>query len=281
MTRRFLPLVSFIICIAALMFSMACEGGPPYGDPLYIHPGEDPFGQPDLLIKAIAVEPTGVNLAVGGLQRFKATAYFNNGGSEDYTAKVEWYTENPTVGKFEIAGSKFLAQKPGIGIIRCRTKQLGGYAISNAAFVNIFNPNADNPPVVPENPALYVTPEGVRVSWDLNKVDLDMAGYNVYRTQVSTSHYAIEFDATELGHYAANHRLNDEPILYPPYLDKSVISGWYYYRVTAEDLLGLQSAPSEEVEAFVTFQAHYGGAFDGATSTDTDPSYKDALTNAF
>jgi hypothetical protein len=281
MTRRLLPLSAFFLCLIALMFSLGCEGGPPYGDPLYIHEGDNPFDQPDLLIKSIAVEPTGVNLAVGGLQRFKATANFNNGTFQDYTAKVEWYTENPSVGTFETVGSKFLAQRPGVAIIRCRIKQLNSFAISNAAFVNSFNPNMDNPPAVPQNPSLTVTPEGVVVDWDLNNTDIDLAGYNLYRTQVSTSHYAINFDATALGHYASDHRVNEQLILYPPYLDKTVVSGWYYYRVTAEDLLGLQSAPSEEVETFVTFQSHYGGSYDGNSSSVQDSAYKDALTTAF
>ena len=258
MSRRSVSLsfAGFVLLLAALCFSFGCEGGPPYGTPLYIKPGDDPFAQPALLIKSIGVEPQGVNLAVSGLQRFRAYAHYNNGNTEEISSKVEWYTETPAVGKFEPGTGRFLGQKPGIALVRCRIRQAGGFAISNIAFINVFNPNQDNPPAVPLNPDLVDTPEGVVVSWDINVTDNDLAGYNVYRTRVSTAHYALEIDKTQVNHYASDARLNDEPILYPPYLDKTVVAGWYYYRVTAEDFLGLQSAPCEETSIFITAQVH-------------------------
>jgi len=283
MTRRFLPLsvIAFVVFAIALMFSLGCEGGPPYGTPLYIEPGQDPFANPGLSINGIDVQPGGVNLAISGSQRFKAMASYNDGTVLDLTDKVEWYTESPSVGKFEPGTSKFLGQKAGVAIIRCRIRQGGGFAVSNAAFVNVFNPNLDNPPVIPQNPVLHSTPEGVIVSWDMDKIDTDLAGYNLYRTQVSTAHYAIDFDTTGLAHYASDHRLNDLPILYPPFLDKTVVSGWYYYRVTAEDILGLQSAPSEEAEIFITYQSHYGGAETSGNVNSDGSTYKDAFSTAF
>ena len=278
----FLSLVSIFILGFALLFSTGCTGGnPPYGTPLYVEQGADPYGNPGLKVTSIYIQPAGVNLAVSGMQKFKATATYNNGSIDDVTAKVEWYTESPGMGKFEPSGNRFLAQKTGVAIVRCRVAQGKGFAVSNAAFVNIFNPNLDNPPMVPLNPSLLDTPEGVRVSWDLNQTDTDLIGYNLYRTQVSTAHYAIEFDVTALAHYATDHRLNDAPILYPPFLDKTTVGGWYYYRVTAEDVLKLQSAPSEEISLFVTAQHHYGGAFDAGTTAAEEQSYKDALSAAF
>lgn len=254
MTRQhvIISFLAFGVMIAAMLISLGCQGDASNsGTPLYIKPGEDPFGAPNVKLVSIEVKPAGVNLAVGGLQKFRATARYNDGSSMEVTSKVEWYTENPAIGTFEAGTSKFMAQRPGVAVIRCRVRQSGGYAVSMAAFVNSFNPNLDNPPAVVLNPWLSSTPEGVVVSWDLNVTDSDLAGYNIYRTQVSTSHYSIEYDLTSLGHYATDHRLNERPILYPPYLDKTVISGWYYYRVTAEDLLGIQSAPSEEVSIFI------------------------------
>jgi hypothetical protein len=235
------------------MFSSSCTGkNPPFATPLYVNEPGDPFAIQGKFILSIYAQPTGVNLAISGMQKFRATATYTDGSNLDVTDKAQWYTESPMVGTFGKSGNQFLAQRNGVAIARCRMVQGSGYAVSNAVFINVFNPNLDNPPMVPLNPALQDTPEGVEVSWDLNKTDSDLIGYNVYRTQISTAHYAVEFDSTNLSHYAANHRLNDSPILYPPFLDKTTVGGWYYYRVTAEDLLGLSSAPSDEVSLFVS-----------------------------
>jgi hypothetical protein len=253
MSRHFvsLSIISLVILGFALTFSVGCEGGPPYGTPIYIQEPADPNFQ-GVKINVLNAKPSGVNLALGGSQKFTAVATYNNGTITDITNKVQWYTETPGAGKFLPGSNQFTAQQPGVAIVRCKIAQGGGFAISNAVFVNIFNPNADNPPVVPLNPSLLGTTDGVLVSWDINKTDGDLRGYNVYRTQVSTAHYAVEFDMTGLAHYASEFRINETPILYPPYLDKTTVGGWYYYRVTAEDLLGLQSAPSEEVSIFET-----------------------------
>jgi hypothetical protein len=114
------------------------------------------------------------------------------------------------------------------------------------------------------------TDEGVRVNWDINMTDGDMAGYNIWRTQVSAAHYASDFG-----------RVNGAPVLYPPFLDSTVVSGWYYYRVTAEDILGLNSAPSEEVAVFIAGVVHYGGGYDAGTTTTEENNYKDAFSTAF
>jgi hypothetical protein len=256
MSRHFvsLSIISLIILGTALMFSVGCEGDPPYAIPVYVQEPGDPNAQ-GVKINVLSAKPAGVNLAVTGSQKFTAIATYNTGAIVDITDKVQWYTDSPGSGQFTVGTSRFTAQKPGVAIIRCKIAQGSGYAISNAVFVNIFNPNADNPPMVPLNPSLLNTTDGVRVSWDINYTDGDLAGYNVYRTQVSTAHYAVEFDVTALGHYAGDHRINEKPILYPPFLDKTTVGGWYYYRITAEDLLGLQSAPSEEVSIFQT--AHH------------------------
>jgi len=246
MIRRFLPFACIVLLLStvALAASLGCQGGgPPFGDPLYINPGEDPYDEPGRYIAGIYVGPPGVNLAVGGLQQFEATATFNDATTEYITDAAEWYTETQAIGQFEAMGGKFLAKRVGVAIVRCRIMQAGNWVVSTAAYVNAYNPNKDLPPAVVRDPSLLLTDEGVKVFWAPNVTDGDLAGYNIYRYQTSTSHYTPEYSP-----------LNDYPVLYPPYLDKTVVSGWYFYRVTAEDLLGIQSAPSEEVGVFVTDQ---------------------------
>ena len=271
MARRTLSFISLVLALGCLgvLAGVGCEGSDTFGTPLYIKPGEDPFATPPHYIASIYVDPPSANLAVGAIQKFKATAIYNTGESQVITESAEWFTETPGIGVFEPTGGKFLAQKPGIGVVRCRISQGGGWLVSMAAFVNVFNPNGELPPAIPQNPKLEGTPEGVKIWWDLNRTDIDVAGYNVYRTQVSGSHYASDYT-----------KVNPTLILYPPYLDKTVVSGWYFYRVTAEDLLGVQSAPSEEVSIFVTAQSHYAGGYDGNVSGVQESRYKELFTGA-
>jgi len=262
----------FIIFIvsAAVVVTAGCEGSDgPFADPLYIKPGENPYAKPARFITAIHVEPGGVNIAIGGGQQFKALAYYNDSTSEYVTTKVEWYSENPGIGTWH-AGGVFFPQKTGVAVIRCRMPQSGTMLISSASFVNAFNPNADLPPAVPQNPGATATPEGVVLTWDMNVTDGDMAGYNIYRTQTYGSHYASDYG-----------RVNFKPILYPPFLDSTVVSGWYYYRITAEDLLGIQSAPSNEVPVFVTYKSHYGNSADAGNFSADEKNYKDSFSAVF
>jgi hypothetical protein len=253
MFRYLLPATFLVILLLAITYPLAvgCSGSGDFATPLYVNSGQDPNAAPEYYIANMYIEPTGVNLAVGGMQQFKVTAAWNNGDLEEKTAEVEWYTENPAIGAFEPSGGRFLAQHPGVAIVRCRIMQEEGLVTSDASFVNAFNPNADLPPAVPLNPMVNASDEGATVYWDLNATDGDMAGYNIWRTQVSAAHYTTDYG-----------KVNDYPILYPPYLDDTVVSGWYFYRVTAEDLLGLYSAPSEEVAVFMTGQSHYANAYD-------------------
>jgi len=244
-------LLAFVLLITALPIAFGCSNGDTFADPLYINEGDNPFDTPERFVTSIVIEPAGVNIAIGGLQQFKATLYYNDGTNEVGTQRVEWYTENPAIGSFEPITGKYLAQNPGVAVVRARFNLGNGMVHSNASFVNAFNPNQDLPPAVPLNPMISATDEGALVSWDMNKTDGDIAGYNLWRTQVSVAHYATDFG-----------KVNEYPILYPSYLDQSVVSGWYYYRVTAQDLIGLNSAPSEEVAVFITGTTHYGTAWD-------------------
>jgi len=271
MFRRILSVLLFLIalCIFSFGASLGCSNSEEFGTPLYVNYPQDPNAAPGRFVMGISIQPGGVNIAVGGMQQFRSYATYNDGDTVEVTGEVEWFCENPAVGGFEAAKGRFLADKPGVAIVRCRIPQGEGYVISTASFVNSFNPNQDIPPAVPLNPLVQATDEGVLVRWDLNMTDGDLAGYDIWRTQVSAAHYASDYG-----------RLNDKVWLYPPYLDKTVVSGWYYYRVTAEDLLGLNSAPSEEVAVFVTGYSHYGGSYDGVRSEREENNFKDAFSTA-
>jgi hypothetical protein len=271
MSRSILAAISlvFVLSCALLVVSPGCNSNSKeFGNPLYV--GGDDYQAPERLVTYILVEPQGVNLAVGGMQQFKATATFSDGTSDDITDEAEWYADNAIVGEFEIEGGRFLAKRPGVAIVRCRVRQQGAYAVSTAGFVNAYNPSEELPPAVPLDPSASGTPEGVLLGWALNMTDGDLAGYNVYRAQTSAAHYATEYG-----------KINEKPILYPPYLDSAVVSGWYFYRVTAQDLLGIQSAPSEQVAIFVTGETHYAGAWDASTTKSESNAFRDAFSTAF
>ena len=271
MSRRILAVSISIVLILSTGFalSMGCSNSGEWGTPLYIQPGDDPFATPDRYVMSIYVFPGGVNIAVGGLQQFQAIANFNDGTTEDLAGVVEWYIESGGIGAFDTTAGRFIAQAPGVAIVRCRLQQWDTQTVSGASYINSFNPSEGLPPAVPLNPDVTPTDEGVVVNWDLNTTDGDLAGYNIWRTQVSAAHYATDYG-----------RVNEGVWLYPPMLDKTVVSGWYFYRITAEDLIGLNSAPSEEVAVFVTGQSHYGSAYDADTAANDRSSFSDAFSTA-
>ena len=98
------------------------------------------------------------------------------------------------------------------------------------------------PPAAPTG--LEAVPGGVAeaehsidLSWTPN-TDSDLAGYLVYRQQVSSS-------SSPAGSTA---RLTSTPIVAPAYQDRTAIAGQRYaYRVTAIDTSGNESAPSAVV----------------------------------
>lgn len=275
MVRQFMHVLT---CIAGLILigiataSMGCLGSP---DNATV-PGYVDYNNGNRQVNSIVsinVEPLGTNITTGGLQKYRAYAHYADGTVQEVTVNVEWYTENPVIGIFEAGGGRFFAKNPGVAVIRCRmAKGDGTFIVSSAAYANSYNPNADVPPAAVMNPSVTWVPEGVLVNWSLNQTDGDLAGYNIWRTQVSNAHYSTDFG-----------RVNEAPIIFPPYIDKTVVSGWYYYRITAEDLLGLHSLPSEEVAIFVTNpgEAHYGGAYDGVQNSLQERHYKDSFSTAF
>jgi hypothetical protein len=78
----------------------------------------------------------------------------------------------------------------------------------------------------------------IDLSWEPD-TDADLAGYIVYRQQVSPAG-ALTGPAV---------RLNATPIVGPAYRDQTAVAGQRYaYRVTAVDIVGNESAPSADVQ---------------------------------
>jgi hypothetical protein len=109
---------------------------------------------------------------------------------------------------------------------------------------NLFEVTPQNtfPPAAPEGlvaaviPAIGTEPAHIELSWAISP-ETDMAGYNVYRSE----------SASSLGQ-----KLNGQLLPAPVYRDHSAIPGQhYFYRVSAVDRLGKESAPSAMVA--VTF----------------------------
>jgi hypothetical protein len=107
----------------------------------------------------------------------------------------------------------------------------------------IVTPRDTFPPAVPQGLVVAVissSPSGspeVDLSWSIN-VETDLAGYRVYRSE---------------RHDAQGQALTNDLLLSPAYRDTSVQSGHrYWYRVTAIDRSGNESAPSAPVAAEVT-----------------------------
>jgi hypothetical protein len=109
---------------------------------------------------------------------------------------------------------------------------------------NVLNvtPRDTFAPAMPENIAVTATPSKgstaahVDLSWAISS-ESDLLGYNVYRSD------------TESG---PGTRVNATPLATPAYRDNSVVAGaQYFYRVTAVDRAGNESAPSAPVAVTV------------------------------
>ena len=88
------------------------------------------------------------------------------------------------------------------------------------------------PPAVPEGVKIYSAYDGeIVIVWNSN-VEIDLKGYNVYRSTDSTNFDFIDFSDQNF------------------YLDDSLdYTTKYYYRVTAIDIDNRESEPSHEVSA--------------------------------
>jgi len=102
----------------------------------------------------------------------------------------------------------------------------------------ISNMRPENPPA-PATPLASVRPEGgFRVDWTDNAPTSRTAGYNVYRSQLSSSGFV---------------KINDAPVTGSEFDDATASrGGTYFYRVSAVDAWGGESAQSAAVRTDVT-----------------------------
>ncbi|HKW87523.1 MAG TPA: hypothetical protein VJN21_02080 [Candidatus Acidoferrales bacterium] len=113
-----------------------------------------------------------------------------------------------------------------------------GEVESEAPAPLIVTPRDTFPPAAPVGLIAAVIPAGgnegprVDLSWEISP-ETDVTGYNVYRSEEEGVH---------------GNRVNSSPLLTPAFRDISVVAGHqYFYRVTAVDRSGNESAPSAAV----------------------------------
>jgi hypothetical protein len=113
--------------------------------------------------------------------------------------------------------------------VRAVFKENGQTAETEDSLVAQITPHDVYPPAVPTELSGVYTGEGVELIWAAD-VEADLAGYNVYRREANGSFQ----------------RLNRELVNTPIFRDSSTQAGRpYSYRVTAVDLTGNESAPSD------------------------------------
>ena len=91
------------------------------------------------------------------------------------------------------------------------------------------------PPVAPQNLSADAGVGTVVLNWDAN-TEGDLAGYNIYRSDLSGESYV---------------KINSNLVSTNTYSDNELPGGTYYYVVTAVDNDGNESVHSQEAEAFV------------------------------
>ncbi len=97
--------------------------------------------------------------------------------------------------------------------------------------VAVYVPPDIAPPDLPQNLRGKSSKAGVILSWKRNR-ELDIAGYNVYRSTIHGSGYQ---------------KINSSLISVPKYIDKQIVKGTtYYYVVTAVNNSGVESGYSNE-----------------------------------
>jgi len=114
--------------------------------------------------------------------------------------------------------------------VRAVFRENGQVAESEDSLVVPITPHDIYPPAVPRGLSGIYTGEGVELIWAAD-VEADLAGYNVYRREGNGSFQKI----------------NPELLITQVFRDSSTQAGRsYFYRVTASDLTGNESSPSEE-----------------------------------
>jgi len=120
--------------------------------------------------------------------------------------------------------------------------QYGASAVESEASPTVeVTPRDTFPPPAPTGlvaavaPATASTPAHIDLSWDISSAP-NVVGYNIYRSSANT----VSVDRWD--------RLNSSPLLTPTFRDIPTVSGkQYFYRVTAVDSFGKESAPSASV----------------------------------
>jgi hypothetical protein len=110
------------------------------------------------------------------------------------------------------------------------------YTDSRTFRVTVYVPPDVTPPKTPQSLTGKSSKAGVVLSWKRNR-ELDIAGYNVYRSTTHGSGYQ---------------KINYSLISVPKYIDKQVVkSTVYYYVVTAVNVSGGESGYSNKVKVIV------------------------------
>lgn len=107
--------------------------------------------------------------------------------------------------------------------------------VTNYGTWDIHGSNLDPAPAPPTAVKATAAPNGVNLTWDPNTTDLDLAGYNVYRADTRDGTYS-KINAALVPASATSH-LDERPLPQP--------GGAFYYKVTAQDAAGSESAASE------------------------------------
>jgi hypothetical protein len=130
----------------------------------------------------------------------------------------------------DYADSNFEFGQPLFYKVRAAFSENGQVAESEDSAVAQITPRDFYPPAVPVGLSGIYTGEGVELIWTA-AVAADLAGYNVYRREES----------------GAFQKINKGLLITPIFRDSSAqAERSYFYRVTAVDLTGNESAPSEE-----------------------------------
>jgi hypothetical protein len=179
--------------------------------------------------KAIELDwnPPGKSLAGGTLREFSGfRVYRSDTGKPGSFALL---AETPSA---SYTDGDFVFDHPYYYKVRALFKNRSTEAVSDDSQTVEITPHDVFPPAAPRDLTAIWTAGTVEIVWTPS-AEPDLAGYNVFRRQAG----------------GAEIRVNKEPVRTPVFRDSSAQPGnSYFYRVTAVDLTGNESAPSAEAE---------------------------------
>lgn len=119
------------------------------------------------------------------------------------------------------------AVRDGTATLRLRVKNPDNYEVSATRLVTVDN----TPPTIPGSLQGTSSNRMVTLTWSASSDNNIVVGYNVYRSEQSLAGYV---------------KLNDAPLPNPGYVDQNLTNGrTYFYRVSAVDGAGNESAPTD------------------------------------